>query len=196
VNPGVHVPAGRVLSRLGLQPGKFGLAVGRLVAEKGFDDLIEAFAGVTTDMRLLLVGTADHADAYSRALQQAAGKDARIVMAGQLTHAELAEAYSQAAFFVLPSYHEGLPISLMEAMSYGLAVLTSDIPPNLEVTQDARTVFPVGDIACLRQALGELTAGRGDAGQGERGRQRVIDCFSWETIADQTLGFYGRIIAR
>ena len=187
---GVPVPirlhAGTTLMRYGLEPSRYILAMGRLVPEKGFHDLLSAFGGIETDWKLIIAGAADHEDDYSRGLLRQAQSDRRVVMAGFVKGKELAELLSCAALFVLPSYHEGLPIAVLEAMSYGLPLLTSDIPANKELAP-AEVTFPVGDIAALRD---KLTAFVACPWNGDAGRDLVSREYDWDVIADSTEKVY------
>ena len=119
------------IASLGLAPRRYVVAIGRFVREKGFHDLIEAFgkSGLASTHRLVIAGDADHEDDYSRALK-AQAKAAGVVLTGFIKGEPLTQLMAGAELFVLPSYHEGLPISLLEAMSYGLDVVVSDIPAN------------------------------------------------------------------
>ncbi len=154
---GVILPVRRIatdrIAALGLQPGRYVIAVGRFVEEKGFHDLITAWQRLQhPDYRLVLVGDADHETRYSQRLKQSA-RDAGVILTGFIKGEDLAQVYSHARLFVMPSYHEGLPIALLEAMSYGLPALVSDIPANLEVPLARGCYFPVGDVRVLIDAL-------------------------------------------
>ncbi len=178
------------LDKFGLTPGRYVLLVSRLVSEKRHLDLIAAFkqAGLP-DWKLVLVGNADHPDIYQRAVLKKAAK-ADVVMAGFQRGLALQELYAHAGLFVLPSSHEGLPIALLEALSYGLPVLASDIPANLEVGLPAEHYFPLGNIDALadrirRKSVEELTpAAR------ETSRLWVTQRYDWRNIAERTLNVY------
>ena len=121
------------LDELKIEPRKFIFAMGRFVPEKNFHLLMQAFLNLRpTGYNLVIAGDADIEDAYSLSLKSFA-KDNGIVLTGFIKGEKLYTLLSNAALFVLPSSHEGLPIALLEAMSYGLPVLASDIPANKEV---------------------------------------------------------------
>jgi len=128
---GVEIPVPdtqtQFIESLGINPGNYILAAARFVPEKGFHDLIMAFKEADLDCQLVLAGDADHEDKYSTELKQLAKSDERIILTGFITGNDLHQVFSHAKMFVLPSYHEGLPIALLEALSYQLPVLVSDI---------------------------------------------------------------------
>jgi glycosyltransferase involved in cell wall biosynthesis len=173
---------GGLLQRYGLKPGGFVLGVGRLVPEKGFHDLVEAFEGLKTDMKLVIAGASNHEDRYSRELLQRGGE--RIVFTGALPRDDLAELYRSAALFVHPSSHEGLPIAVLEAIAFGSRVLISDIGPNLDIDLPPRHYFPVGEVPELRRRLdGSFADLAVDAGE-------VARRFDWDQVAARTAEVY------
>ncbi len=153
---GVTIPAKSentdYIGALGLTSQEYIIAVGRFVEEKGFLDLVEAYAKINSKTKLVLVGDADHENNYSRSLKKQA-KECGVILTGFLNGEKLNQIYTHAKLFVLPSYHEGLPISLLEAMSYNLDILVSDIPANLEVNLEKDDYFKVGDVQKLTESL-------------------------------------------
>lgn len=142
---------------LGIEKGKYILGMCRFVPEKNLHHLIEAFVKVKNsnpDIKLVLAGDTDFEDEYSRHLKQMA-KENGVVLTGFIKGKKLHSLLTHTRCFVLPSSHEGLPIALLEAMSYGCPVIVSNIPANLEVGLDYESYFPVGDIDVLAQKLQE-----------------------------------------
>lgn len=187
---GVNLPdivlPGSLLNQLHVIPKKYILTVGRFVPEKGFHDLLKAFSVCNTDWQLVIAGDADHEDDYSRALKQQAEQDSRVVLTGFIRGGELTEVFSNAGLFVLPSYHEGLPIALLEAISYNLPILASDIPANLELA-DVEETFPVGDISVLSGKLEKMT--KFDLTE-SIARKRIEVEFNWDFVAAETETLY------
>ena len=141
-------------------------------------------------MRLVLAGGVIHPTLYSRRLETMA-RERRVVLPGLVTGDVLWALYSHARLFVLPSHYEGLSITLLEAMSFGLDVLVSDIPANLELGLDPGDHFPVGDVqalaAMLSRKLGEPRS---------RDFTETLDRFhSWPDIAARTLAVYETIVS-
>ncbi len=183
------------LEKMGVKPGRYILAVARLVPEKGLHDLLAAFEGMDTDLRLVIAGDADHETDYSRRLKSQAAKDKRVVMTGYLTGNPLKQVFAHARLFVMPSYHEGHPIALLEAMSFGRLVLVSDIPANMEIGLAQEQYFECGNVEDLRRAMVKLL--KRDLDQDDR-RQIigfVRERYDWDKIAARTLEVYSRAVA-
>jgi alpha-maltose-1-phosphate synthase len=101
----------------------------------------------------VIVGDADHEDRYSKDLKEKAAGTPGIILTGFLSGNPLQELYNHAGLFVLPSYYEGLPIVLLEAMSYGLSCIVSDIPANREVGLPEESYFKAGDINAVAEKI-------------------------------------------
>lgn len=190
---GVRIPRLREnadeLARFGLEPGRYFLQVSRMVPEKRQLDLIRAFkARAPEGWQLALVGGLD-TSAYSSEVREAA-RDSGVVLTDFLSGEPLAQLYSHAGVFVLPSSHEGLPIAMLEALSYGLPVLASDIPANLEVNLEPGCYFPMGNIPELTQALQRMIDMPMDAEAKSRRRTFVGTHYDWNVIAEQTMNVY------
>ncbi len=183
------------ISSVDIQPKKYILAVARFVPEKGLHDLIDAFELANLhDIKLVIAGDSDHEDKYSSELKNRARNNSDIVMTGYVKGDGLYQLYSHAKLFVLPSYHEGLPISLLEALSYGLSVLVSDIEANTELGLDDSCYFSVGNINVLADKIKK----RLQEGRNEFDRKNIIEWvqkkYDWDIIADKTLSVYHKAI--
>lgn len=177
------------IDKIGAQPMRYVLAVGRFVPEKNFHLLVEAFASSRLHdrgYRLVIAGDADHEDHYSRSLKELA-RSHDVILTGFIKGEPLHQLLSHAALFVLPSSHEGLPISLLEAMSFRRDVLVSDIPANrLEQLDDADFVA-VNDPQALSVALQRKLAGA------PAPRSYDLSPYNWDTIAHHTVALYSQI---
>ena len=184
-------PAG--IGRWGLDARGYFLYAGRLSPEKGLDVLIEAHRELDGP-RLVLAGGSSYSEDYMKHLRASAGE--RTVFTGFLTGSDLAEVYSNALAFVLPSRMEGLSVALLEALAYGLPVIASDIPENRELVDECGGyLFRLDDVADLRRALRLVAASPEEALRtGERARRQVQAEFDWERIADETAEFYREVM--
>lgn len=185
-------PAG--IRRWGLEERGYFLYAGRLSPEKGLDVLIEAHRDLHGP-RLVLAGGSSYSEDYMKNLRASAGE--RTLFTGFLTGSDLAELYSNALAFVLPSRMEGLSVALLEALAHGLPVIASDIPENRElVDQCGGYLFRLDDVTDLRRVLQSVTASPQEALRtGERARRQVQADFDWERIADDTVEFYREVMA-
>lgn len=114
------------LNQYGIVAGKYVLAVGRLSPEKGLDYLVQACNTLPQVSQLVIAGASDHDDCYER-LMRSHDTIGKVVFTGYVEGETLRQLYSHARLFVLPSLSEGFPIAMLEAMSYGLPIVASDI---------------------------------------------------------------------
>lgn len=178
------------LHSLGISPYHYLLAVGRFVPEKNFHQLVQAFADsglADSGYRLVIAGDADHPDHYSTSLKRQATESGAI-LTGFIKGEPLYQLFSHAALFVLPSSHEGLPISLLEAMSYGRDLLVSDIPANKLPQLSSSDFFPTGDVKALTSAL------RRKLSSPTLSRSYDMAPYNWDTIAHQTVALYSSLL--
>ena len=174
---------------LGIEKGKYVLGMCRFVPEKHFHDLIDAFSKVRNKMedgreiKLVLAGDTYFEDDYSRRLKQKA-RDNGVVLTGFVRGRKLHSLLTNALCYSLPSSHEGLSISLLEAMSYRLPVITSAIPANLEVGLPVECYHEVGDVEALAAKLEAVM---------KRPLQRIdydMSKYNWDVIAQQVAEIY------
>ncbi|GCC48031.1 hypothetical protein chiPu_0032471, partial [Chiloscyllium punctatum] len=177
-------------------PNRYILCVGRIVEEKRQLDLIGAFARLgDPDRKLIIVGTADHNGSYLHAVEKAAAATPGVVMTGFQSGESLAQLYRNAALFVLPSSHEGMPMVLLEALSHGVPCLASDIDANLALDLGPDSYFPLGNLDALAAAIRlKLAAPDSAPERGERAA-RALDCFGWDPIVDRTIEVYESALA-
>jgi glycosyltransferase involved in cell wall biosynthesis len=179
------------IDKYGLQANKYVLLVSRFVPEKRHLDLIDAFERVDMQgIKLVLVGGADHPDSYEEQVIARAGENKNIVLTGILGGRELQSVYQHAGVFVLPSSHEGLPICLLEALSFGLRCLASNIPANRSVGLDDKHYFPLGDTRVLAKKLSSLLQQPWPDEKRDDVRLWVSQRFDWNKIAIETAEVY------
>lgn len=198
--PDIH-DADLIKSRWGLEADDYILYLGRIVPEKGLHYLIEAYkslvaearaCGKDIDKKLVIAGGASDSSEYMEEVKQLASElGDRCIFTGFVQGSELEELYSNAYLYVLPSDLEGMPISLLEAMSYGNACLTSDIPECAGVIGEAGAVFRAGDADDLKDELKRLLE---DSAQVKHYKEVAADyiCsrYNWGDVTDKTLRLY------
>jgi glycosyltransferase involved in cell wall biosynthesis len=183
------------VTELGLVPGRYVLTVGRLVPEKRQLDLVRAFREAKPDgWKLVIVGKIDHENSYADALAAEARLHHHVIMAGFQSGETLRQLYAHAGLFVLPSSHEGLPIVLLEALSYGLPVLVSNIPSNMEVVSDPSRIFSVGDTRDLASKLAAVASVKLEASEREATRLECARRYDWTDIALKTAATYRELV--
>lgn len=153
VNESEYIEPQIIKEKYGLEKDKYVLFLARLVPEKGVHYLLNAFKKVDTDMKLVIAGGASHSSDYVEQITALAAKDERVIMTGFVQGRLLEELMSNCYLYVLPSDIEGMPISLLESMSYGNRCLTSDISENTEAAKDNSLYFKKSDIKDLRDKL-------------------------------------------
>ncbi len=203
---GVSAPEHRRLDRLaarfGLEKDGYFLSLGRLTPEKGLHYLIPAFRKLDTRFKLVIAGYQLLAHDYLPRLRELAGGDERILFPGPLYGEEKDEAFSNAFAFVLPSELEGMPIAMLEAMSYGCPVLSSDIEECSEVWNAAREEkgivlcrsFRAKDIDDLHRGLRDLLADPARKAMGGEAMDYALARYSWDDIVEETLDVYRRAL--
>ena len=185
ISPSVFHEDAEYLRALGVDSRNYIFAMGRFVAEKNFDQLIRAFTAVgdKKGYRLVIAGDANFEDIHSIELKKLA-RENNIVLTGFIRGDKLHTLLSNASVFVLPSSHEGLPISLLEAMNYGLPTVVSDIPANREVDLPEENYFQVNNENELAEKLQKHIL---------RGYQPVsydMSRYNWDELADQIIQVY------
>lgn len=184
-------PAAQITQKYGLHKDDYFLFLGRLVPEKGVHYLVDAFLKTKTDKKLVIAGGASGTDGYIKGLKEMAKDDDRILFTGFVQGQMLEELYSNAYVYVLPSDVEGMPLSLLEAMSYGNCCLTSTIAECTEVVEDQAMVFQKSDVTALTQALQTLSDdAQLVAGYKAGAREFICNKYDWNTVATKTMELY------
>ncbi len=182
--------AGEIQKRWGLQSDSYILFLGRLVPEKGVHYLIEAWKNLRTDKKLVIAGGSSDTQEYMDRLKSLAGGD--VIFTGFQQGQVLEELYSNAYVYVLPSDLEGMPLSLLEAMSYGNCCLVSDIEECAQVVEDHAAIFEKGNVAALQKTLQELIDRPGEVARYKAGAADFI-CkkYNWDDVVSRTIELYG-----
>ena len=183
--------AQQLTEKWGLKKNQYILFLGRIVPEKGIMYLINAFKKVDTDKRLVIAGGASDTNDFMEEVKKCAAEDSRIIFTGFVQGQELEELYSNAYIYTLPSDLEGMPISLLEAMSYGNCCLISDIPECTEVVEDRAVVFKHSDIADLADKL-QMLCDDPDMVQRYRKNAGKYICsrYDWDDVVGRTMELY------
>ena len=180
-----------IRERFGLERKSYILFLARIVPEKGLHYLIEAFKNIETDKKLCIVGGTSHSDEYVEQFVKMAEDDPRIMFLGFQQGAALQELFSNAYLYVLPSDVEGMPISLLEAMSYGNCCVVSDIVENASVVEDKGITFEKGNVKSLEKELKNLLEDERIVHMLKKeSREFITKKYNWDEIVDKTIQLY------
>lgn len=175
----------------GLKKDSYILYLGRLVPEKGIKYLVEAFKDVKTDKKLVIAGGSSDTDEFSNELKEMAGDDERIIFTGFVQGEPLDELYGNAYIYTLPSDLEGMPLSLLEAMSYGNCCLMSDIEECASVVEDKAIVFEKSNVEDLRKKLQEACDDNEIVENYKKNAADFIcEKYSWDDVVEKTMELY------
>jgi glycosyltransferase involved in cell wall biosynthesis len=180
-----------IRSHYELERDSYILFLGRIVPEKGLRYLVDAYKSVTTDKKLLIAGSSSDTKAFFEEMQQIASNDPRILFTGFVQGQILEELYSNAYIYILPSDLEGMPLSLLEAMSYGNCCLVSDIPECADVVEDKGIVFIRSNISDLTEKL-QWSFDNPDEVKRYKSNAADFICnkYNWDDVVDRTLNLY------
>ena len=182
-----------ITEKYGLKKDDYILFLGRIVPEKGIHYLIDAFNELNTTKKLVIAGGASDTNTYYLELKEKAKNNSNIIFTGFVQGEELQELYSNAYIYCLPSDVEGMPLSLLEAMSYGNCCLTSDIDECSEVLQDKGVTFKKSNVKDLSKRLQELLNNKLKVQEFKTNAQKyVLNNYNWDYIVDETLNIYGK----
>ena len=182
-----------IAEKWGLQKDSYILYLGRIVPEKGETYLIEAFKQVKNDKKLVIAGGSSDTERYLKELQTLAAEDARILFTGFVQGRLRDELYSNAYLYCLPSDLEGMPLSLLEAMSYGNCCLVSDIPECAEVVEDKAVSFRKSNVEDLRQKLQTLCDHPEMVSDYKKNAAGfILNKYGWDDVVEKTLALYRR----
>lgn len=191
VNRPVLHEAEIIKNKFGLEKDTYILFLGRLVPEKGLRYLIQAFKQVKTDKKLVIAGGSSDTDEFASELWEMAKDDDRIIFTGFVQGQELDELYSNAYVYTLPSDLEGMPLSLLEAMSYGNCCLVSDIDECASVVEDKALIFKKSDVNDLKEKL-QLACDQSKIVEQMKAEAADFICgkYNWDDVVKETLSLY------
>lgn len=177
------------IKKWGLEKGNYILFLNRLVPEKGCHYLIKAFEEIQTSKKLVIAGDSSHSDDYAASLRRHSSPN--IIFTGYVQGTVLEEIFSNALFYVLPSELEGLPHSLLQALSFGKCVLASDIEANMEALGGCGLTFKNKDCASLKEKLQFLLKNPDFIQtQSVKAKTRVRQNYDWNGVVDKLEKIY------
>ena len=182
-----------ITEKYGLEKDSYILFLGRLVPEKGIRYLVEAFKNVKTDKKLVIAGGSSDTDSFMNELKDLAKDDDRIIFTGFVQGQILNELYSNAYVYTLPSDLEGMPLSLLEAMSYGNCCLVSNIPECTEVVEDKALVFKKSDVNDLLTKIQKACDHPEMVMKiKEQATDFIFRKYNWDFVTKETMNLYRR----
>lgn len=182
-----------ITEKYGLTKDSYILFLGRLVPEKGLRYLIEAYKQTKTNKKLVIAGGSSDTDSFMKEIKKLAKDDERILFTGFVQGKMLDELYSNAYIYTLPSDLEGMPLSLLEAMSYGNCCLTSDIPECTEVVEDKALIFKKSDVDDLRNCLQDACDHPEKVLElKKQAVDFICEKYNWDDVVEETMKLYRR----
>ena len=180
-----------ITEKYGLTKDSYILFLGRLVPEKGLRYLIEAYKQTKTDKKMVIAGGSSDTDSFMKEIKELAKDDERILFTGFVQGKMLDELYSNAYIYTLPSDLEGMPLSLLEAMSYGNCCLTSDIPECTEVVEDKALIFKKSDVDDLRNCLQDACDHPEKVWElKKQATDFICEKYNWDDVVEETMKLY------
>ncbi|MFA5047784.1 MAG: glycosyltransferase family 4 protein [Patescibacteria group bacterium] len=180
---------------MNLEKNNYFLIVSRLIQHKGIHTLIKAYQQAAQEVRknkkLVIVGDGSNTNNYVSHLKELAKNNSNIIFAGQRSGTELEVLFKNAYLFIQPSEAEGLSIALLEAMSYGVPVLISDIEENQEALEDKGLEFKNKNVNDLAKQLKFAVNHPNFIKEKAKSAKRHVDKnYSWEDITKHTALLY------
>lgn len=189
--------AEQIVEKWGLKKDDYILFLGRIVPEKGVHHLVNAFHNVHTSKKLVIAGGSSDSSDYIEEIKTLVADDQRIILTDFVQGRSLEELFSNAYLYVLPSELEGMPISLLEAMSYGNCCVTSDIKECTEVVEDKAVTFQTNNETALADTLQKLCDNMLLTNQYKQmAAEYILKKYSWEDVTDKTLQLYAKVVSR
>lgn len=183
-------PADEIKRMYGLEKNSYILFLSRVVPGKGIEYLLDAYKDISTNLKLIVAGGTEYVQEFRKMIEEKVAKDSRVQLIGFVDGKVLRELYSNTRLFVFPSEAEGMPMCLLEAMSYNCRCLVSDISENIEVGQKFVTSFKSKDVNDLKEKLEQCLENEKQINS----RQYIIDNYSWEKVVKKTLECYSNVL--
>ena len=184
--------ADEITKLYGIHKDEYILFLGRLVPEKGVKYLIEAYKNLNTNKKLVIAGGISGSEAHLKELRELTDGDSRIIYTGFVQGRVLEELYSNAYLYVLPSDLEGMPLSLLEAMSYGNCCISSDIPECAGVLGEFGITFKQGNTQDLKEKLQQLCDNPDTVELfKQQAANYICSRYNWDDVTEKTLQLYG-----
>ncbi len=187
--------AEKITELYSLLKGEYICTVSRLTAEKGIHYLIDAYNNIKTDKKLVIAGDTSDTDEYVSHLKQKASGNPNIIFTGFISGEVLKEIFSNAYIVAVPSDVEGMSISLLEALSYGNAVLSSNIPENTAITEDRAILFEKSNVSDLTEKLKMMCDDEAIVQNIKKGVDEfVLSKYNWQDVAASTQNLYKKVL--
>lgn len=178
-----------IVEKWSLNKNGYILFLSRVVPGKGLETLIEAYKQIDTDLPLIIAGDSEFVSDFRQQMHELAADDERIHFIGFVEGDTLVELYSNAKLFVFPSEAEGMPMCLLEALSYNTSCLVSDIPENVDVGEHFVQTFNVGDVEHLKKQLEHCLENYDELFK-ENSADYIEEKYNWDCVVKQTLEVY------
>lgn len=176
------------LQKFGIKPGKYLLCVGRMSSEKGFDTLISAANLLNEVEQVVIAGGSDHDTTYFDYLHTL-DTNKKVIFTGLTKRDDISQLYRNARLYVLPSTTEGFPLVMLEAMSYGLPMVVSDISATHLIELDRNDYAKPADVESFAQHIKQKLT---DTLEGHRVNYNLDD-YKWDKVVDDTFSVFDSV---
>ena len=183
--------APKIIKKWGLKKDNYVLVVSRLIPHKGVHYVLKAFQNLATDKKLVIAGAGFYTDNYEKKLKAIAGQDSQYLFLGNQKAPALKELYSNAFLLIHASEQEGLPLVVLEAASFGKAMLLSDIVEHKSMFNQLPFFFESKNIADLRYQLKAILKKSYLVKQkGQKIKQYSLKHYSWDKTVKNIIACY------
>jgi glycosyltransferase involved in cell wall biosynthesis len=195
VDENIYLPGNKAIEK----DKKYILFVGRMDREKGLFDLVESGKYICkkrSDVFFIIAGKGKDMQKVQNKVKKA-GLQNKFIFMGQVEEDKLVKLYQNASIFVLPSYHEGLPTVLLEAMSCGLPVIATDVRGNRDLisnNENGIIVRPRSPKKLADAIISLLDNEKTKEILGKNARKTIIDNYTWAKISDKFISSYESLL--